>query len=414
MSAYVLSPETLTSDPFVKYAEVASDPIFGFRQFNQLYAGLVQTEAPAGSGARNQWEYLQTLLRASGYSKGKTAIGIVDTDDRNGLVDAIRNSLAMGPGPNGQTDVVSFLSAVISSGGRGNAVKQPDTTTKFSAQVTRAFKLKDLGDATRTYTDAFMLAYNMAPDTSSIESFKKAWNTEVKAQDVSTTTEYKTVMEPVIDKKTGKQVKNAAGVLQYKPITYATTPTPGEGFTPEEQSQWMASYISTNFPSKQWNTGEIGGAAKVLYDGLVQTAQANYEKAPTFEEAAPIITKIIGTGNAQVAQQLTAQYLQSYRDAAGKRFMSLAPDLAAGKDASSIVNKYTDMVSSALESSVDTSDSLMLKILNYQDSKGNYRLPNEFELNSMLRTDPRMARTSFAKNEAINLAQSLKSQLQLG
>ena len=160
--------------------------------------------------------------------------------------------------------------------------------------------------------------------------------------------------------------------------------------------------------------GEIGGAAKVLYDGLVQTAQANYEKAPTFEEAAPVITKIMGTGNAQVAQQLTAQYLQEYRNAAAKRFMSLAPDLAQGKDASSIVNKYTDMVSSALETSVDASDSLMVKILNFQDNKGNYRLPNEFELNSMLRTDPRTARTSFAKNEAINLAQSLKSQLQLG
>lgn len=409
MSQYVLDPVELGSNAYVKYAEVASDPISGFREFNRIYARLVSEPAPAGSGARNSWEYLQTLLRATKYSKGKTPAGVVDTADRTGLTDAIRNSLAMG-----ETDVISFLESVVKYGGRGGGVKQPDTTTKFSAQVTRAFKLKDLGDATRTYTDAFMLAYNMAPDSTSIDAFKKAWNTEVKKQDVSTATEYKTVMTPVIDKKTGKQKKNAEGVLQYKSTTYSTTPTVGEGFTPEEQSQWMASYIATNFPSRQWNMGEIGGAAKVLYDGLVQTAQANYEKPPTFEEAAPIITKIMGTGNAQVAQQLTGQYLQEYRNAAAKRFMSLAPDLAQGKDASSIVNNYANMVSSALETSVDTSDSLMVKILNYQDSKGNYRLPNEFELNSMLMADPRRKYTSVAKNEAINLAQSLKSQLQLG
>ena len=57
---------------------------------------------------------------------------------------------------------------------------------------------------------------------------------------------------------------------------------------------------------------------------------------------------------------------------------------------------------------------LALSIFNFKDDKGNYRLPNDYEFSTLLMNDPRRARTSMAKNEAVNVAQSLGQQLQIG
>ena len=101
----LLDPKVLDADPYIKYAKNASDPVAGAREFNALYAGLVGTSPSAGSKFNNAWEELQALLRAKGYSKGKSELGVVDGADRSGLVKAITDSLSMG-----QTDVMQFLS----------------------------------------------------------------------------------------------------------------------------------------------------------------------------------------------------------------------------------------------------------------------------------------------------------------
>ncbi|NBQ97879.1 MAG: hypothetical protein EBU12_06595 [Microbacteriaceae bacterium] len=233
-------------------------------------------------------------------------------------------------------------------------------------------------------------------------------------------------MVPVYNSKTGKQEKdkngkpkfkplvNAEGVKQYEPVTTSETMIAGEGFTPEEQQQFMANYLAVNFPQKDWNMGKIGGAAKTIYDAMVQVSNNNFEKPPTFEEAAPAIAKIIGTGNSQVATQLIEQYQSNIRNGVAKRFMSLAPDIAAGNDAKPIVDKYSNFLSEALETYVGIDDPLMVRILNYKDEKGNYRLPNDFELSTLTMDDPRNANTSRAINQSVNVAQSLQSQLQIG
>lgn len=414
----LLTPEALASDPYVKYLEVASDPVAGAREFNKLYAGLVGTAPSAGSKFNNAWQELQALMRAKGYSKGKSPLGIVDSADRTGLAKAIQDSLAMG-----QTDVLQFLSALNT---RPTGPKQVDTTTKFSTQITRALQLKDLGDATNALTDAFMLAYNVAPGADLIADFQKKWNAEVRAQTPTTTARNQVVMVPVYDSKTGKQkigkdgkpkfkqLVNAEGVKQFEPVTTSQTMISGEGFTPEEQQEFMANYIATNYPVKNWNMETIGGAAKTIYDAMVQAKTNNFEKPPTFEEAAPTITKIIGTGNAQVATQLIEQYQADARAGAAKRYMSLAGDIAAGKDAKPIVDNLSNTLSDAFETYVGLDDPFMVRILNYVDSKGNYRLPNDFELSNMIMEDPRYAKTSKSINQSVNLAQSLKSQLQIG
>jgi len=449
-SSILLNQNTLDADPYVKYLAVSGDPVASAREFNTLYAGLAGTAASSGSKYNNAWEELQTLLRANKYSTGKSAIGIVDGSDRTGLAKAIQDSLAMG-----QTDVIQFLTALSSSGGRGGSagtvIKQPDTTKKFAASVSKALQYKDLGDATRALTDSFMLAYTTAPTEDLIEDFKKKWNAEMKAQTPSTTSESVTKFEPVYntkkpiyDKKkpvltkSGKpkkdakgniiyqqkldkdgkpmfeQLKNKDGILQYKAITTTKEEVAGEGFTAEEQQAFMASYIAANFPQGNWDTETVGGAAKNIYDAIVEVNRNNYEKPPSFQEMAPLITQIIGTGNSEVASGILQKYVDGTRSKTAKRFMSLADDINAGNDAKPIIDRYTDIVSTTLESSVGVDDQLMLSILNFKDDKGNYRLPNDYELSTMLMNDPRRARTSAAKNEAVNLAQSLADKLRIG
>lgn len=446
-SDILLNQNTLYADPYVKYLTASGDPVAAAREFNRLYAGLAGTAASAGSKFNNSWEELQTLLRANKYSNGKSAIGIVDSADRTGLAKAIQDSLAMG-----QTDVIQFLGALSASGGRGGTtIKQPDTTKKFNTQVTRALQMKDLGDATRALTDAYMLAFTTAPTQEMIADFQNKWNAEVKAQTPSVTSEAVTKYVPVSDKsqpifdktkpvlgKNGKpkkdskgniiyqqkldkdgnpmfkQLKNKEGVLQYEAITSTKTTTPGEGFTAEEQQAFMANYIATNYPSEQWNLDTIGGAAKNIYDAIAEVNRNNYENVPTFQEIAPLITQIIGTGNSQVASELLQKYVDTTRSKTAKRFMSLADDIAAGNDAKPIIDRYSNVASSTLETTIGIDDPLMLSILNYKDDKGNFRLPNDYELSTMLMNDPRRARTSAAKNEAVNMAQSLAQKLQIG
>lgn len=418
-SSVLLTPEQLNADPYIKFLEASGDPINAFREFNTLYAGLVGQSPSAGSKFNNLYEELQTLLRAKGYSKGKTDLGVPDLLDMSGLAKAIQESFAMG-----ETNVISFLSTISPRPGKGP--KQVDTTTKFSTQISRALQYKDLGDATNALTDAFMLAYNIAPSNDLIKDFQKQWNTELEAQTPSTKARNQIVQVPLYDSKTGKQKKdkngkprfkklvNTEGVKQYEPVTTSESMVKGYGFTGEEQKQFMANYIATNFPVKNWNVNEIGGAAKIIYDAIVQTSLNNYEKAPTFEEAAPVITKIIGTGNAEVAAQIMAQFQANTRSGAAKRFMSLAPDIAAGKDAKPMVDNLSNTLSEAFETYVGVDDPFMVRILNYKDDKGNYRLPNDYELSSMIMEDPRSGRTSKSINQSVNLAQSLKSQLQIG
>lgn len=424
----LLDRTTLYNDPYVKYLAASGDPVKSADEFNRLYAGLAGTASSAGSKFNNAFEELQSLLRANKYSNGKSAVGIVDPADRTGLAKAIQDALAMG-----QTDVIQFLGALSASGGRGGTtIKQPDTTKKFNDQVTRALQMKDLGDAKRTLTDAYMLAFTTAPSEDMIEDFQKRWNAELEAQTPKTTTAGVTKYVPVYDKtkpvlgKNGKpkkdaqgnivyqQLKNKEGILQYKAVTTTQTTVPGEGFTPEEQTEFIANYIAANYPEKQWNLDTVGGAAKNVYDAIVESKRNNLEKVPTFQEAAPLITKIIGTGNSQVASELLQKEIDATRSKAAKRFMSLADDINAGNDARPIIKDISDKASALLETYIGEDDPLMLGILNFRDEKGNYRMPNDFEFATLIDNDSRSARTSRKINEAINVAQSLSQKLQLG
>jgi hypothetical protein len=395
------------NDPYIKFIASGTDPLAQAQAFQELYRGLVNEAGPAGSKAGTMFEYVQTLLRSTGLSKGTSPLGIPDNADMTGLQNAIKYTVATN-----STDTLTFLNALSAAGGLGKkGIQQPDTTTKYNKQISTALQYKDLGDAKAALSDAYFSAWGINAGPDLIESFSKAWNTEVKNQTKATTTETVTSFEKVIDPKTGKQKRDKSGILQYKPITKQKTTSAGEGFTAEEQNEFLADYISTNFNIKDMNPQTLGGASKSAYDQIAQIYKNNYLDVPDFANIAPIISELIGTADANVAKTILDKKFADIRKANATKYMSIADYLNQGEDANKYIDPLKTTLSSSLEVDVKLSDPLMVRLLNFQGSDGKYRMPNEWEITQAITSDPRYLYTSRSKNDAVNLTQSLKSGL---
>jgi hypothetical protein len=364
----------------------------------------IANSGPNGQGT--QYEYLQSLLRSTGFVKDKTPIGVVGPGDAAGLDKIIGLAVA------NNTDPVTLLELFKRSGvGGTGAPKQPDTTTKYNKAVSTALQYKDITDAKQGYNDAHFEAYGYFPQETSFQNFQNAWNAEVKRQKATTTTSTKTTFRPIIDPKTGKQTTNKEGVLQYETINTGTTTTSGEGFTAEEQQSFLANYISQNFPDVAINGEELGGVAKTLYDAIADAHASNFDTVPDLTEVAPLIKDAIGASNANQSAEMLKQYRNDIRDKMSTKYMSIAESLKAGKDAKAVLNPLLESLSTALETNIGITDPLTIKLANFKDEKGVYRLPNEFEISQAIMSDSRYGSTSKAINEGVNVMQSLRNKL---
>jgi hypothetical protein len=383
----------------------ATDPLAKSTAFQNLYRGLASQAAPAGSKSGNMFDYVQTLLRGTKFSTGKTATGILDPKDISGMETALKGAIGQ------NADLVSYLEAIAKSGLAGGGIKQPDTTPKYNKQISTALKYKDANDAKVALSDAYFAAWGSAPSADLITQFQNAWNQEVKLQEKPTTTSTVTSFKPVIDTKTGKQLKNKEGVLQYETITKMGTTTGGEGFTAEEQQKFLADYLVTNFPQEKFNVEGLGGAAKTIYDEIAATYKNNLLPVPAFSTVAPLITSLIGQTDATVSKTILDKAKSDIRVTTANKYMSIADYLNAGEDATKYIQPLQQTVSAALETDVTVEDGLMKQFLNFQGSDGKYRLPNDWEITQAIMKDPRYKKTSKAINQAINVADSLASKL---
>lgn len=395
---------TSATDEYLQFLG-ATDTLAKSTAFQQIYRGLASQAAPAGSKAGNMFDYVQTLLRGTKFSSGKTATGILAPEDMTGLENALKGAIGQ------NADIVSYLEAIAKSGLAGKEIKQPDTTPKYNKQISTALKYKDIGDAKIALSDAYFTAWGAPPSAELITQFQSAWNAEVKAQEKPTTTRTVTTFKPVIDPKTGKQLRNAEGVLQYESISTGTTTAAGEGFTAEEQQQFLADYLVKNFPQEKFNPQGLGGAAKTIYDDIANTYKNNLLPVPTFESVAPLITSLIGTTDANVGKTILDKAKLDIRTNVANKYMSIADYLNAGEDANKYIDPLRNTVSSALETDVNVDDDLMKQFLNFQGSDGKYRLPNDWEITQAIMKDPRYKRTSKAINQAVNTAESLANKL---
>ena len=92
--------------------------------------------------------------------------------------------------------------------------------------------------------------------------------------------------------------------------------------------------------------------------------------------------------------------------------MSIADYVKSGKDANEIIDPLVKTVSQFLEKDITVNDTFMKKILNFQGADGKYRMMNDYELEQALKSHPDFGKTSRAKNESVNLFQSLRGALQ--
>ena len=234
---------------------------------------------------------------------------------------------------------------------------------------------------------------------------------DFKIQTPSTASEQIITYKKVIDPKTKKQVKNAAGELQWEPITTSTTTEAGKGFTAEEQQAFLAAQLVSSFPNEGFDEKTIGGAAKAIYDELVATNRNNYNTSPKFSDLLPVIKDIVGAKTPELGKDALEKYKSSVRNDVAVKYMSLAEDAANGIDANKYVGDLLDKLSVTLESPVDINDPLAIQLLNFQAPDGTYRKANEYEIGQAIMNDKRFQTTSAAINQAVNVGQALKSAL---
>lgn len=431
IGANLYDPYNPATQPYLAYIN-STDATAKAIAWQNLYRGwtTMNDMAPQGSTYRNNFEYLQAILRSIGLSKAKTQLGVLDPQgqDQAALTKVLEGAIGM------NLSVSDYLSVLTNSGFKVGSTgpKQLDTTTKYNKQISTALQLKDEGDAKAMFTDAYFKAYGRNPSADLIASFGKSWNTESKKQVAATTTNYVTTYEkvydtkkPIIDPKTKKpklgadgkpmyQQKSVNGVLQWKPVVKQSTVTQGEGFTQAEQDKFLAEYLVSNFPEDNFDAKTVGGAARSIYNTIAALHKNNYSAIPDFNTIAGTIKSMLSTNDAAVSKEVLDQYAQKVRDSIATRFMGIADWVNAGNDASEKINPLLSTISQFLESDVTVDDSLAKKLLNFQGADGKYRLPNDYELNQMLLNDPRYAKTSTAKNESINTAQALTNRLRIG
>lgn len=384
-----------------------------------------QMSGPGLGGYQTEFQAFQDMLRKSKLSKSTTPLGIVGIDEIAAMDKVISAAI---PSQLSPLQWLANYNATL----KPKEIKQPDMTAQFTKQVQSALQYKDLGDARTLYSDAYFKAWGQFPAAELDKKFQDTWNARVKAENQPTTTDTKTEKvyvydkksKPVIDKATGKQKIDAAGqkvytgklkdkdgVFRTKTITTGVSTSKGEGFTAEEQTKFLADFLVDNFPEANFNAEDIGGTAKTVYDTIRAYHQGNYEAEPDFASVSPLIKDILSNPDQKVQEEMFSQYVTGLQKKVGTRFMAVQGLIQPGENANKYVDPVLKAIGNALETTVDVKDPLVLQALNFKDDKGNYRLPNDYELSQMVVNDKRYDGTSAAINTSINMFQSLKNEL---
>jgi hypothetical protein len=419
-----LNSPNIWKDPenlFYKFA-FATEPLAKAQAYQNLNRALNSTAGPAGF--KNQFDYISSLLVKTGLTKNSL-----------GFASALDKVVAASVGTN--TDPFSFLETYQKSlsGGGGAVVKQPDTTTRYAKQIQTALQFKDLGDARQYYNDAYFTAWGKNPSADLDKKFQDAWNKQVRDQDKPTTTKTTTKFAPIYDKKSkavidpktkkqkvdefgnlvfSKIALDQSGQKRYTSIVTGETLSAGEGFTPEEQKQFLADFLVANNPNTTFNVDDLGGSAKSLYDTIASFHKANYTKVPDLATLSPLINNVLSSADEKVASEYITQYQNTIRKQTASKYMSLAEEIKGGEDADKYVKPLLEVFTTALEKNFTETDPFVLQALNFKDDKGVYRMPNALELNQMVMNHPDYGKTAKAVNEAVDLTQNLRSKLGRG
>lgn len=336
------------------------------------YLNNWRAEASPVPGFVNKLDYIQALLRQSGVSKDKTPRGVIGNDDAKAMQDvskiAIQNNLYF----------LDTLQELYKNKNVGNAA--------ISKQVATSIRLIDPTDAKASLSDAYYKTFGAFPSQSQINKYMDLYNAEATRQNTKT-----------ITTTTGGTVSTSKSITQ------------GEGFTEKEQQQFLADYLVKNY--QMTSSENLGGQAKTLYDAIVNTYAANYLDEPDFARVSSVIKDVLSSSDDEVASQKLDVFLQEGRKIAAKQWLGLEKELLAGENIATYTSPLAKSLTKLFGRTVDVSDPLIKKAINFKDEKGVYRMMNDIELNQAAEADPRFATSSTAVNKSISLADTIASKL---
>ena len=265
--------------------------------------------------------------------------------------------------------------------------KSLGNTVKFSNNIATAVKLLDLTDAKSQLSNAYYQAYGAFPSQTQIENFQKSWNKEAERQKAKTTTSMTTRGD----------------------VTSSLTTTLGEGFTEQEQQQFLATYLAKNFDVA--TTENLGGQAKGLYDQIVGVHRNNLLAEPDLPAVANVIKDVLKSSDDTVATQKLNDYFAKQRRVAATQYLGVQNQLLAGDDVMTFISPLQEVLRKSFGRTIANNDKLIVSALNYKDDKGNYRPMNEIELNNLIMNDPRYATSPMAISEAASIGDRLTQKL---
>lgn len=385
---------------------IADDFLFAksaTKELDALKASSVVAKKHGFTG--NDFEFMQSALRISGKSKGTGPLGSVDIKDYAAFRVLLKESYIQGtPWDEKITDDIKY-------GAKPEGPKKPSYNPIYSKNISTALKLIDSTDAENILSDTYFKTFGQYPTPNLISKFKTAYSTEAKRQKETLTSEATVTYVPVLNSK-GKASYNKDGTPKMKAVTKTNQTTSGQGFTEDEQKDFLSEYIVNTSPAGAFDAATIGGAAKSYYDMLAQSHSMNYEDAPNVETLAPVIKSLLKATDQGVIDEITKKYQTDIRTRVGTKFMGTSEFVKSGGDAKTIIDPLLKSLSSSLETDINQNDKLAIKLLNFQGADGKFRLPNQYEIDQAVKSDSRFGRTSTAKNEVVNLFQNLKGALQ--
>lgn len=333
-----------------------------------------RNEASPVTGFENKLDYIQALLRGSGVSKDTTPRGVIGNDDTKALQEVSRIALQNG---------VPFLDTLKELYSNKNL----NNTVKFSKNIATSIKLLDLTDAKSQLSNAYYQAFGAFPAQSQIENFQKLWNKEAERQKAKTVTSMTTKGD----------------------VTTSLTKSMGEGFTEQEQQQFLAEYLVKNFDVA--TKENLGGQAKGLYDQIVGVHRNNLLAEPDLPAVANVIKDVLGSADDTVATQKLNDYFAKQRRVAATQYLGVQNQVLAGDDVMTFISPLQEVLRKSFGRTVTNNDKLIVSALNYKDDKGNYRPMNEIELNNLIMNDPRYSTSPTAISEAASIGERLTQKL---
>ena len=333
-----------------------------------------RNEASPAPGFANKLDYIQALLRGSGASKDTTPRGVIGNDDTKAMQEVSRIALQNG------IPFLDTLKELYSN-------KSLNNTVKFSKNIATAIKLLDLTDAKSQLSNAYYQAFGAYPSQVQIEDFQKLYNAEAKKQKGQTVTTMTTSGD----------------------VTRTATTTLDQGFTAEEQQQFLADYLVKNFDVA--TTENLGGQAKSLYDQIVGVHRNNLLSEPDLPAVANVIKDVLASSDDTVATQKLNDYFAKQRRVAATQYLGVQNQVLAGDDVMTFISPLQEVLRKSFGRTVNNNDKLIVAALNYKDDKGNYRPMNEIELNNLIMNDPRYSTSPMSIQEAASIGERLTQKL---